>query len=140
MREARVILDLLLERLRETGCYETHPIPEAPLLCATLRLADAEVVLYADEEEGQLKRVLSFLLQHGASTAVHLNAWTRPGGALTPEQLVASLWASFWAHELENRTEGRTQWMHGAELPQGPKRGVRPVVVAMEDVLALFGE
>jgi hypothetical protein len=31
--------------------------------------------------------------------------------------LATDLWRAFWEHEVENRTLGRVQWMHGPDLP-----------------------
>jgi hypothetical protein len=36
------------------------------------------------------------------------------------EDLVAALWAQFWAHEQKNLARGLPQWMHGPDLPRLP--------------------
>lgn len=71
------------------------------------------------QPDGQIRDALSFVFEDKAAsiTGKHLNNWRRPEGAFTVSQLVDSLWAAFWAHEEENRTLNRLQWMHVSKLP-----------------------
>lgn len=120
MTEAYRLLRLLGRRVSATTFYEAgEPLcGEGHIPCLFIHLADADILVFIDEDpEGRVRTALSFLAMHGLQATVHLNRWRRPLHEQDMPALVTDLWGAFWVHELENRQIGRTQWMHGPNLP-----------------------
>ena len=121
LTEAAQVLDLLVERMVQAGFRMSgigDDIVGSGYLHVSVHAGAGEIMVFLREgEQGEAAQAVTFLIPDN----LHLNGWRRPAGDYPIEALTDSLWAKFWADDVENGMLKRCTWMGGREfLPTSP--------------------